>query len=54
MHSIHPVFHIAQLELATPNTIPEQFQPPLPVVEVDSELEYEIVEILDSKTDNHC
>jgi len=57
MCSIHLVFHVAQLELATPNTIPERFQPPPPAVEVDGELEYEIAEILDSKIDNrrrHC
>ena len=51
MRFIYLVFHIVQLEPATPNTIPEQFQPPL--VEVDGKLEYEIVEILDSKVDNH-
>jgi len=54
MRSIHLVFHVAQLELATLNTIPERFQPPPPAVEVDSELEYEIAEILDSKIDNRC
>ena len=54
MCSIHLVFHVAQLEPATPNTIPERFQPPPPLVEVDSKLEYEIAEILDSKVDNHC
>jgi len=53
MCSIHPVFHVVQLELATLNTIPERFQPPPPAVEVDSNLEYKIVEILDSKIDNH-
>jgi len=53
MRSIHPVFHVVQLELATPNTIPERFQPPPPAVEVDGKLEYEIVEILDSKIDSH-
>ena len=55
--SIDPIFHVVQLELATPNTIQEQFQPPLPAVEVDGKLEYEIAEILDSKIDNchqHC
>ena len=53
MCSIHPVFHIAQLEPATPNTIPERFQPHPPLVEVDGKLEYKIAEILDSKVNNH-
>jgi len=37
MCAIHPVFHDSQLELAIPNTIPDQIQPPLPLVEVDGE-----------------
>jgi len=51
MHAVHPIFHISQLELAIPNTIPDQIQPPLPPVEVDGEPEFEISEILDSKVD---
>jgi len=51
MHAVHPVFHVSQLEPAIPNTIPDQIQPPLPPVEVDGELEFEISEILDSKVD---
>jgi len=51
MHSVHPVFHVSQLEPATPNTIPNHIQPPLPPVEVNGEPEYEISEILDSKLD---
>jgi len=51
MHSIHPVFHVSQLEPATPNTIPNRIQPPPPPVEVNGEPEYEISEILDSKLD---
>jgi hypothetical protein len=51
MHSVHPVFHVSQLEPATPNTIPNCIQPPLPPVEVNGEPEYEISEILDSKLD---
>jgi len=51
MYSIHPVFHVSQLEPATPNTIPNRIQPPLPPVEVNGEPEYEISEILDSKLD---
>ena len=52
MHAIHPVFHISQLEPAMPNIIPNRTQPPPPPpVKVDSELEYEVSEILDSKVD---
>ena len=46
-----PVFHVSQLELSTPNTIPNRIQPPPPPVEVDNDNEYEIAEILDSKLD---
>ena len=52
MHSIHPVFHVSQLEPATPNTILNQIQPPPPPIEIDGEPEFEISEILDSKIDN--
>jgi hypothetical protein len=51
MRSVHPVFHVSQLEPAVPNTIPNRIQPPPPSVEVDGEPEYEISEILDSKLD---
>jgi len=51
MCAVHPVFHVSQLELAIPNTIPDRIQPPLPPVEVDGEPEFEISEILDSKVD---
>jgi hypothetical protein len=51
MRSIHPVFHVSQLEPATPNTIPNHIQPPPPPVEVNGEPEHEISEILDSKLD---
>jgi len=51
MHRIHPVFHISQLELGHPNTIPGRTQPPPPPLEIDGELEYEIAEILSSKLD---
>ena len=51
MRSIHPVFHVSQLEPATPNSIPGRVQTPPPPIEVDGEPEYEISEILDSKVD---
>src|SRR3984957_16372578 len=51
MKAVHPVFHVSQLELSTPNTIPNRIQPPPPPVEVDDDIEYEIAEILNSKLD---
>ena len=54
MKSIHPVFHISQLEISTPNTIPNCTLTPPPPIEVDGEVEYEIAEILDSKIDQQC
>ena len=54
MCAIHPVFHVSQLEPAIPNTIPDRIQPPLPLVKVDGELEFEIADILNSKVDRQC
>ena len=51
MCAVHPVFHVSQLEPATPNTILNQSQPPPPPVEVDGEPKYKITEILNSKLD---
>jgi len=53
MCAVHPVFHISQLEPATPNTILNWSQPPPPPIKVDSKPEFEITEILDSKFDQH-
>jgi hypothetical protein len=53
LHSIHPIFHVLQLELAIPNEIPNHTQSPPPLVEVEGELEYKISEILDTKINNH-
>jgi hypothetical protein len=39
------------LELHTPSAIPNRTIEPSPLVEIDSEIEYEIVEILDTKLD---
>ena len=49
MHAVHPIFHVSQLKPAIPNTILDQIQPPPPLVKVDGELEFEI---LDSKVDH--
>ena len=54
MRTVHPIFHVSQLELATPNVILNRIQPPPPPVEVDGEPEYEIAKILDSKLDHRC
>ena len=51
MCTVHPVFHVSQLEPAMPNTIPNQSQPPPPPVEVDGEPKYKITEILNLKLD---
>ena len=49
--TLYTIFHISQLEPATPNTILNRVQSlPLPI-EVDEDIEYEILEILDSKLD---
>ena len=52
MRVVHPVFHVSQLEPATPNAIPNRIQPPPPPVVIDGEPEFEISEILDSKIDH--
>src|SRR5258708_34739400 len=49
-HSIHPAFHISQLEPAQPDPFPQRNQPP-PPVEIDGNIEYEVSEILNSKMD---
>ncbi len=48
---IHPVFHISQLELAELEPFPQCVQPLPPPVEIDSDIEYKVSEILDSKLD---
>jgi hypothetical protein len=51
MRKVHPVYHVSMLELHTPSAIPNRTVKPLPPVEIDGEIEYEIVEILDTKLD---
>src|SRR5258708_22323144 len=51
--SIHPVFHISQLEPVELDPFPQCTQPPPPQVEINGDIEYEISEILDSKLDRH-
>jgi hypothetical protein len=50
--AIHLVFHVSQLEPATPNKIPNRIQPPPPPIEINGDVEYEIAAVLDSKIDN--
>ena len=52
LRTVHPVFHLSQLELETLNVIPNRIQPPPPPIEIEDKLEYEISEILDPKIDN--
>src|SRR5260370_24391842 len=52
-HSVHPVFHISQLELAELDPFPQHAQPLPPPVEIVSDIEYEVSEILNSKLDRH-
>src|SRR5258706_7894880 len=51
--SVHPVFHISQLEPVEPDPFPQHTQPPPPPVEIDGNIEYEVNEILNSKLDRH-
>ena len=51
---IHPVFHVSLLEPYKASPIPDRTQPPPPPVIVDSDREFEVEQILDSKfTRNH-
>ena len=51
MCAVHPIFHVSQLKPAFTNNIPNWTQPPPLLIEVDGELEFEILEVLDSKVD---
>ena len=46
---IHPVFHVSLLEPYKPSTIPNRIRPPPPPIVIESEPEYEVEDILDSK-----
>jgi len=46
---IHPVFHISLLEPASTDPLPGQIQPPLPLVIIEHEPEWEVEEILYSQ-----
>jgi len=49
--TIHSVFHILQIEPAPLSNIPNHVNPPLPPIEIDSNLEFEVAQILDFKLD---
>ena len=49
--AIHPVFHILQIEPTPLSNIPNCINPLLPPIEIDSSLEFEVAQILDSKLD---
>jgi len=51
LRSIHPVFHISQLEPTSPSNIEGRHNPPPPPIEVEGNIEYEIAQVLDSKLD---
>jgi len=51
LRAIHPVFHISQLEPSPLSQIPNHTNPPLPLVELDGSIEFEVAEVLDSKLD---
>ena len=48
---IHPVFHASLLEPYKANTLPGRIQPAPPPILVESELEYVVDRVLDSKID---
>jgi len=51
LRAIYPVFHVSQIELASLSNIPNHVNPLLPPIEIDSNLEFEVAQILDSKLD---
>jgi len=51
LRTIHPVFHIFQLEPASPNQIPNHIKNPPPPIELDGTLEFEVAQVLNSKFD---
>ncbi len=50
---IHPMFHVYLLELYHASTNPKRIHDPLPPIEIDGEHEYEMEDILESKSPNH-
>jgi hypothetical protein len=55
LRSIHPVFHVSQLELHIPNPFPGREPEPPGAVEVDDDgAQFEVKIIVDSKIDRRC
>ena len=52
MRSVHPVFHVSQLEPHFPSTIPNRKVALPPPAKIDNKDEYEVSEILDSQINN--
>jgi len=50
LRSIHPIFHISQLEPASTSWIPNCTNSP-PPIEIDGNLEFKVAQVLDSKLD---
>jgi len=51
LHAIYPVFYVSQIEPASLSNIPNHVNSPLPPIEIDGNLEFEVAQILDSKFD---
>jgi len=51
LHTIHSVFYISQIEPAPLSNIPNHVNSPLPPIEINGNLEFEVAQILDSKFD---
>jgi len=51
LQSIHPVFHISQLEPATTSQIPNHTNLLLPPIKIDRNLKFEVAQVLNSKLD---
>jgi len=51
LRTIHPVFHISQLEPSPLSQIPNCTNPPPPPIELDGSIKFEVAEVLDSKLD---
>lgn len=46
---IHPIFHFSLLEPVPNDPLPGQAIPPPPLIEVEGQEEWEVVEVLDSR-----
>ncbi|KXN92739.1 hypothetical protein AN958_12889, partial [Leucoagaricus sp. SymC.cos] len=54
MHTVHSVFYVSMLEPSTPNPFPNHSDPPPAPVVIDSEPEFDIAHIVNSKLDHQC